>query len=65
MSNMQNEEIQHPTETDIAAETEQQPTLSMPVAGAKEIPGTEDGDRPPLLMLFMADGSLRWVAQPE
>ena len=50
---------------DIAAETEQQPTLSLVVAGATEIAGTEDGDRPPLLMLFMADGTVRWVNQPE
>tara|TARA_R110000744_G_scaffold377440_2_gene492447 strand:- start:605 stop:856 length:252 start_codon:yes stop_codon:yes gene_type:complete len=46
---------------DIAAETEQQPTLSLAVAGATEIAGTENDDRPPLLMLFMADGTLRWT----
>ena len=49
---------------DIAAETEQQPTLSLAVAGTMEVPATDDGARPPLLMLFMADGTVRWVAQP-
>jgi hypothetical protein len=41
---------------------EQTPMLSLAVAGTMEVPAT--GDRPPLLMLFMADGTVRWVNQP-
>jgi hypothetical protein len=64
MSDMQSEELPPPTENDVAVEPEQQPTLALAVAGTMEIAGTEDGDRPPLLMLFMADGTVRWVNQP-
>ena len=64
MSDMQSEELPPPTENDVAVEPEQQPTLALVVAGTMEIAGTEDGDRPPLLMLFMADGTVRWVNQP-
>jgi hypothetical protein len=42
-----------------------QPTLSLTVAGTMEIPGSDDGARPPLLMLFMADGTVRWVKSPD
>ena len=45
-----------------AVEPEQTPMLSLAVAGTMEVPAT--GDRPPLLMLFMADGTVRWVNQP-
>jgi hypothetical protein len=41
---------------------EQTPTLSLAVAGTMEVPATDD--RPPLLMLFMADGTLRWTTPP-
>jgi len=41
-----------------------EPTLSLAVAGTMEVPATDDGARPPLLMLFMADGTVRWVTQP-
>jgi len=47
-----------------AVEPDQQPTLSLAVAGTMEVPATDDGARPPLLMLFMADGTVRWVTQP-
>ena len=50
---MQPDELSPPT----------QATLALAVAGTMEIAGTEDGDRPPLLMLFMADGTVRWVSQ--
>jgi len=64
MSDMQSEELPPPTENDVAVEPEQQPTLALAVAGTMEIAGTEDGDRPPLLLLFMADGTLRWTTPP-
>jgi len=64
VSDMQTEELPPPTVDDVAVEPEQQPTLALAVAGTMEIAGTEDGDRPPLLMLFMADGTVRWVNQP-
>ena len=47
-----------------AVEPDQQPTLALAVAGTMEVPATEDGERPPILMLFMADGTVRWVNQP-
>ena len=53
MSGMQPDELSPPT----------QATLALAVAGTMEIAGTEDGDRPPLLLLFMADGTVRWVSQ--
>ena len=64
MSDTQNEELPPPIVDDVAVEPEQQPTLALAVAGTVEIKGTGDGDRPPLLMLFMADGTVRWVKQP-
>lgn len=42
---------------------EQTPTLALAVAGTMDIPST--GERPPLLMLFMADGTVRWVNPPS
>ncbi len=48
-----------------AVEPDQQPTLSLAVAGTMEVPATDDGARPSLLMLFMADGTVRWVNQPD
>ena len=41
---------------------EQTPTLALQVAGTMDIPSTDD--RPALLMLFMADGTVRWVNPP-
>ena len=41
---------------------EQTPTLALAVAGTMDIPSTDD--RPALLMLFMADGTVRWVNPP-
>ena len=64
MGDMQTEELPPPAENDVAATPAQQPTLALTVAGTIEIEGTRDGDRPPLLMLFMADGTVRWVNQP-
>ena len=46
-----------------ASAPEQAPTLSLAVAATMEIAATDD--RPPLLMLFMADGTVRWVNQPD
>ena len=65
MSDMQkpSEELPPPTVNDVAVKPEQQATLGLAVAGTMEIAGTEDGDRPPLLLLFMADGTVRWVSQ--
>jgi hypothetical protein len=54
-----------PDNSDGALEPDQQPTLSLAVAGTMEIPGSEDGIRPPLLMLFMANGEIRWVNPPS
>ena len=53
-----------PDNSDGALEPDQQPTLSLAVAGTMEVPATDDGARPPLLMLFMANGTVRWVTQP-
>lgn len=64
MSAMPTEELPPPTNDDLAVEPDQQPTLALVVAGTMEVAGTEDGARPPLLMLFMADGTVRWVNQP-
>ena len=63
MSDMQKPSEKLPPENDVAVEPEQQATLALAVAGTMEIAGTEDGDRPPLLLLFMADGTVRWVSQ--
>ena len=57
-------DMQKPSEELPPVEPEQQATLGLAVAGTMEIAETEDGDRPPLLMLFMADGTVRWVNQP-
>ena len=56
-------DMQKPSEELPPVEPEQQATLALAVAGTMEIAGTEDGDRPPLLLLFMADGTVRWVSQ--
>ena len=60
---MQTGELPPPAENDVAATPAQQPTLALAVAGTMEVPATDDGVRPPLLMLFMADGTVRWVNQ--
>ena len=64
MSDMQTDQLPPPTVNDVAVEPEQQQTLGLAVAGTMEIAGPEGGDRPPLLLLFMADGTVRWVNQP-
>ena len=53
------------SDNDVALEPDQPPTLALAVAGTMEIPGSDDGIRPPLLMLFMADGTVRWVEPPS
>ena len=50
---------------DVAVEPDQQPTLALAVAGTMEVPATDDGERPPVLMLFMADGTVRWHLPQE
>lgn len=65
MSEMQTEELPPPTDEEVAVEADQPPTLALAVAGTMEIQGTENDDRPPLLMLFMADGTVRWVSQSK
>ena len=55
-------DMQKPSE-ELPPENDAQATLGLAVAGTMEIAGTEDGDRPPLLLLFMADGTVRWVSQ--
>tara|TARA_R110000744_G_scaffold135315_2_gene244719 strand:- start:2413 stop:2637 length:225 start_codon:yes stop_codon:yes gene_type:complete len=54
----QTEELPPPTQNDAAAMPEQQPTLTMAVAGTLEISATDDGQ--PVLLILMADGSVRW-----
>jgi len=64
MIEMQSEELPPPSDNDVAVEPDQQPTLALAVAGTMEVAASDDGARPPLLMLFMADGTVRWVRQP-
>tara|TARA_R110000765_G_scaffold39296_1_gene85555 strand:+ start:63 stop:308 length:246 start_codon:yes stop_codon:yes gene_type:complete len=65
MSDMQEStgELPPPNENDVAVEMDQQPTLTLAIAGTMEIPGTEEGGELPLLMLLMADGTVRWASQ--
>lgn len=65
MSDMQTEELLPLTVDDVDMAQDQQPTLALAVAGTMDIPGSDDGVRPPLLMLFMADGTVRWVEPPS
>jgi hypothetical protein len=64
MSDTQTNQLPPATEKDVVAAPDRQPTLSLAVAGTMEIAGSEDGARPSLLMLFMADGTVRWVESP-
>lgn len=65
MSDMQKptEELPPPTENDVAVKPDGQPTLTLAIAGTMDIPGTGDSEHPPLLMLLMADGTVRWANQ--
>ena len=65
MSDMQEStgELPPPNENDVAVEMDQQPTLTLAIAGTMEIPGTGEGGELPLLMLLMADGTVRWASQ--
>tara|TARA_R110000822_G_scaffold100441_5_gene226141 strand:+ start:447 stop:671 length:225 start_codon:yes stop_codon:yes gene_type:complete len=64
MDKMQTETLP-PTIDDVDIEPGLSPTLALAVAGMIEIQGTGSDDSPPLLMLFMADGTVRWVSQPS
>tara|TARA_R110002073_G_scaffold1632_2_gene11409 strand:+ start:811 stop:1014 length:204 start_codon:yes stop_codon:yes gene_type:complete len=64
MIDTRNEELPPPANDDVAVDPDHQSTLALVIAGTMEVVGTGDDGRPPILLLYMGDGTVRWVVKP-